>query len=119
MLGDNFFMDYSIGEIAKQNIEEIISLYNNINIEDIQQLNRVKFQANRAKYRYIASIVADEYLRKRIGEMVDEMDIKYGMYSEVSDLDRRISEVKKELEDLENKKKKIISENGYDKDPLS
>lgn len=107
MLGDNFFMDYSIGEIAKQNIEEIISLYNKINIEDIQQINRVRFQANRSKYKYIASIVADDYLRRKVREMVDELDAKYCLDSESASLDRRISDLQHQLEILEAKRKNI------------
>lgn len=111
LLGDNFFMDYSIGEIAKENVEEIISLYNKREEKDLQQRIRVLFQENQDKYKYVASIVADDYLRRKVTEMVNELDAKYGMNSEVASLDKQIDNLQKQLEILQTKKLNLLKEN--------
>lgn len=53
MLGQNFFMEYTMGQIAQEEIEEIFNKYNN---------NLPISKKEWTRYMYVASIVGDEYL---------------------------------------------------------
>lgn len=106
LLGNNFFMDYSIGDVAKENIEEIIRLYHEGNSDN----SRRQFQQNINKYEYITSIVADDYLRLKLNEMLSEL-YKHFRGEDMSLLDRQINEKRKQLEALENQRKNLIEQN--------
>lgn len=106
LLGNNFFMDYSIGDVAKENIEEIIRLYHEGNSDN----SRRQFQQNINKYEYITSIVADDYLRLKLNEILSEL-YKHFRGEDMSLLDRQINEKRKQLEALENQRKNLIEQN--------
>lgn len=114
LLGDNFFIDYSIGEVAKDNIEEIIKLFNRKNDTKWHQLNREQYLKNKKRYKYISSILADDYLCKCIGSMIDSLDVKFSLEADVELLDRKIREVRKELQSLENKRRNLTIEENHD-----
>lgn len=104
LLGDNFFMDYSFGEVARENVEEIIRLYNQKDEKDKQGSARIQYQNNQFKYGYVASIIADDYLKRKVEEMIEEMNILYGCRENEEEIDRKISDLRKEIEILEQKK---------------
>lgn len=106
LLGDNFFMDYSFGEVAKENVEEIIRLYNQKDEKDKQDSARIQYKNNQFKYGYVASIIADDYLKRKVEEMMKELDILYGCRVNEEEIDRKISDLRKEIEILEQQKKK-------------
>lgn len=109
LLGDNFFMDYSFGEVARENVEEIIKLYNQKDEKDKQGSARIQYQNNQFKYGYVASIIADDYLKRKVEEMIEEMDILYGCRvneeENEEEIDRKISDLRKKIEVLEQKKR--------------
>lgn len=97
MLGGNFFLDYSIGEVARKNVEDVIVLYNSRYNKERERQNREYYLAEKPRLQYVAEHVADDYLHKTINEMMDEMKV---MYEGEETLDERIANVKKELESL-------------------
>ena len=107
LLGDNFFMDYSFGEVAKENVEEIIKLYHQKDEKDRQDTARIQYLTNEKKYKYVASIIADDYLKRKVGEMMKELEGHYGSKVNKDDIDRRISDLRKEIEILEQQKRLI------------
>lgn len=109
LLGDNFFMDYSIGEVAKVNIEEIIRLYNERDQQENKTDNAQKYQRHRQRYKYIASIVADEYLKRMIDRMLHTCESVY-LPKEVSkqELEKRIHQKKAEIAQLEEELTKML-----------
>ena len=104
LLGGNFFMDCSIGDVAKENVEEIIKLYNRKNDES----KKAEYIANRDRYRYIAKIIADQYLHDRIKDMLSELDTHYELISK-EDIDKQIRKAVKKLIELQQKKNSIIN----------
>lgn len=102
MLGENFFIDYSIGDVARKNVEDIIRLYNQGNDEDLIEESRREFLQEKERLEYVASHVADEYLKRTANEMMSVMNSKYGA---VESLDERIAKAQKELDRLLEEKK--------------
>lgn len=113
MLGGNFFMNYSIGDVAKENVEEIIRLYNQMDDDDKQYNNSKQYRDNHIRYNYVASIIADDYLQKKVKEMLEELNLKYAQ-EDISILDKQIIEVRKRLEELEQMRNTISKQNYHD-----
>ena len=103
LLGGNFFMDYSIGDVARENVEEIIRIYNQRHEKKLHTSNKILFKENIHRYRYVASIVADQYLNIKINEMINDLE---AMYDEEMSIDEQIQEAQRKLQLLEEKKKR-------------
>lgn len=65
MLGQNFFMEYSMGQIAQEEIETIFRKYNNNSSISKNEWER---------YQYIANIVGDEYLHSTLERVMKKLD---------------------------------------------
>lgn len=104
MLGENFFIDYSIGDIARKNVEDIIRLYNQRNDVELAEENRREFIQEKERLEYVASHVADEYLKRTVNEM---MNLMSSMYKAEESLDERIAKAQKELARLLDEKKNM------------
>lgn len=105
LLGGNFFMDYSIGDVAKDNVEEIIRLYNQRLNKKLYDSNLLILRNNISRYRYIASIIADQYLNKKINDMINEL---VNLYEDTMFIDEQIRAVRERLQILEDKKKRLL-----------
>ena len=65
MLGQSFFMEYSMGQIAQEEIEEIFCRYNkNLQISEEEW----------KRYKYVVSIVGDEYLRSTLNRVMKNLE---------------------------------------------
>ena len=103
MLNQSFFMEYSIGEMARQELQHIIDMYermrNRSQADDLQK----DLTTNRAKYDYLGKTIADEYLRRTIKGMLTEL------YAEVlgrkAALDTEIQSMRERLVELEKERK--------------
>jgi energy-coupling factor transporter ATP-binding protein EcfA2 len=109
MLGGNFFLDYSIGEVARKNVEDIIMLYNSRYDKEREQQNREYYLAEKPRLQYVAEHVADEYLSKTCKKMMDELA---GMYEEEESLDVKIAKAREELESLLKQKEAEAYDKG-------
>lgn len=89
MLSQNFFMEYTIGQKAQQEVENIAIMYNQYKKGDN---NIIGGKAD--KCRYIADIVADDYIGSTVKSMVKEM---FGYYN----VEERIDKLKAEIRNLE------------------
>ena len=65
MLGQSFFMEYSMGQIAQEEIEEIFSRYNR---------NQPISEKDLKRYKYVASIVGDEYLHSTLERVMKKLE---------------------------------------------
>lgn len=65
MLSQSFFMDYSIGEIARHELQHIIKLHERLKNSEIEK-TKEELIKNKVKYDYLGRTIADEYLRKNI-----------------------------------------------------
>lgn len=68
MLGESFFMEYSMGQIAQEEIEEIFCKYNR---------NQPISENDLKRYKYIASIVGDEYLRSTLERVINKFERQF------------------------------------------
>ncbi len=108
MLGENFFLDYSIGEVARKNVEAIIRLYNKRFDKNSIDDNRKQFRENKERMNYVAAHIADEYLNRTVGRMIKEMSL---LFETDDSLEKQIEEAKKNL----NRLLKIQKEEANDK----
>lgn len=109
MLGENFFLDYSIGEVARKNVEDIIRLYNNRFDKDRIDDNRRQFRENKHRIEYVAAHIADGYLNRTISQMVKEISLLFGTDDS---LEKQIEEAQKNLNRLLKMKKEEANDKG-------
>lgn len=64
MLGQNFFMEYSMGQIAQEEIEEIFCKYNT---------NQPISENDWKRYKYVAKIVGDGYLHSVLERVMNKL----------------------------------------------
>ena len=103
MLGSSFFMTYSMGDVARENVEQIFESYNKFkrgekNLEE----DLIK---NWERYKYISSKIADEYLANIVTSMLDEMKDKF--IPEI-ELEHQIQETENKLKALLARKKSLL-----------
>ena len=103
MLNQSFFMDYSIGELARTELHHIISLHEQMRNKNQKDVLKQDLAKNKSKYDYLSKTIADEYLRRTIKSMLTEL------YAEVlgrkAALENEIQSMRERLMKLENERK--------------
>lgn len=66
MLGQNFFMEYSMGKIAQKQVEEIFCIYNHITGNEHIEISEEDWK----RFSYVTSIVGDEYLHSSLSRVM-------------------------------------------------
>lgn len=66
MLGQNFFMEYSMGKIAQKQVEEIFCTYNHIAGNEHVEICEEDWK----RFSYVTSIVGDEYLHSSLSRVM-------------------------------------------------
>ena len=66
MLGQNFFMEYSMGKIAQKQVEEIFCIYNHIAGNEHVEISEEDWK----RFSYVTSIVGDEYLHSSLSRVM-------------------------------------------------
>ena len=89
LFNNTFFLPYTVGELARKEISDIVWLYNvwrlNKSRTTIKKHVNMEWTANEqelgdltkrkwAKMKYIASVVGDDYLQGEISDMLNEME---------------------------------------------
>lgn len=97
LLNNSFFMEYSMGEIARTELEHIIGLYNERNDNTKRHRIALEIKQNAVRFAYLESIIADKFLRKTIGQMLQELR-EY--ISPQEKLDWEINKVQQQLDRL-------------------
>ena len=71
MLGSSFFMSNSIGDLIKEEFASIVRLYNRA----VREGKSVKedYQKNKTRFKYVCENVGDDFLRRMICEMVNDI----------------------------------------------
>lgn len=92
MLGHNFFMEYTIGEFARQELEEIVELYHKHNSD-----NKKRFKANHRKYSYISDIISDSYISETIKIMLAELEKQFDHILPKDILQQKLSKAEQEI----------------------
>lgn len=66
MLGQNFFMEYSMGKIAQKQVEDIFCTYNHIAGNEHVEISEEDWK----RFSYVTSIVGDEYLHSSLSRVM-------------------------------------------------
>ena len=69
LLGNTFFMDASIGDIARDEISKIIDLHNRCQTENISE----EYKRNKKRYDYVASQLGSPYVQNMVLRMLSEI----------------------------------------------
>ena len=88
MFSNTFFLPDTIGELAKEHIESFVYNYHQqINYwyehdrlgkkRGVNTLAYENFVNHKDQYRYLCSIIGDEYLRRELADMYKELDDYY------------------------------------------
>jgi len=103
MLNQSFFMEYSIGEIARKEIQHIINLHEQLRNKSHKDDLEKDLATNKRKYDYLSNTIADEYLRRTIKTMLVEL---YGeVLGRKTALDEEIQQAKERLMALEEERR--------------
>lgn len=78
MLGQNFFMEYSMGKIAQKQVEEIFCIYNHIAGNEHVEISEEDWQ----RFSYVTSIVGDEYLHTSLSRVMKVLESYRGRWNE-------------------------------------
>lgn len=78
LFNNTFILPYTIGELARKEIEDIVAIYNDWRAykhtkkvwHPLMNLN----DRQKRKLRYIANIIGDEYINEEVNDMLDEME---------------------------------------------
>lgn len=97
MLGSSFFMTYSMGDVAREQIEMVFDIYSRFKRGEKNIIEEKEWK----KYQYIASKIADEYLGKLVKGMLEEMQ---PLIDPEKELNRQIEEAENKLKELMAKK---------------
>ena len=71
MLSSSFFMSNSIGDVIKEEIAAIVDLYNKAVREGLDV--KEQFASQRVRFRYLCENVGDDFLKRMITRMVDDI----------------------------------------------
>ena len=108
MLNQSFFMHYTMGEVSQTAIEEFFSAYKDFTSSDNKQefANAIgDFQFG--KFEYLSIKVADEYLRKTINRMLEEMRSYRIERDTPENIAVKIRAVEAELEELKERQRQL------------
>lgn len=104
MLNQSFFMEYSIGEMAKIELQHIIDLYDQFRNNNIIDALKEDLTMNKEKYDFLRKTISDEYLRRTIEGILAEL------YSEAfgrkAAIDNKIQVMREQLLELEKERSK-------------
>ena len=108
MLNQSFFMHYTMGEVSQTAIEEFFSVYKDFsssgNKQDIANaIGDLQF----GKFKYLSIKVADEYLRKTINRMLEEMSSYRIERDTPENIAERIRAAEAELEELKERQRQL------------
>lgn len=73
LLDSSFFMDSSIGEVARKEVEMLVNTYK---MEDKEMRQRL-YKENKYRFHYLKEILGEEYLLHYVSKYLDEMDKEY------------------------------------------
>ena len=103
MLNQSFFMEYSIGEMARIELQHIIDLYDHFRNNNIDAL-KDDLTKNKEKYDYLRKTISDEYLRRTIEGMLAELYLE--AFGRKAAIDNKIQVMREQLVELEKERKK-------------
>ena len=103
MLNQNFFMDYSMGEIAQEELEHLFSLYNARHNNDKKDIIAKDLRANWHKYEYIVAKISDDYLNRTAKLMLNELSKLFPNKDQIRFQLEKLKQIQVELEKEQNK----------------
>lgn len=106
MLNQSFFMRYTMGEVSQTAIEEFFSLYKNFasSVNKHEFVNAIE-ESLFGHFEYLSKKVADEYLRKTINRMLDEIRSYRIERDTPESIAIKIREAEAELTELKNRQR--------------
>lgn len=111
MLNQSFFMKYTMGEVSQQAIEVFFKEYRTFSKSDdkkeyVKSISADDFR----RYRYLKEKVSDEYLKKTISRMLEEMCFYIVEEETLECVSRKIEETEKELAKLKLRKSQLSND---------
>lgn len=95
LIKNTFFMDYPMGEAARQMLDKVIKAYK----EDDEK--RKEIQENARLYSYLKSIIAEPYIKESISKMIDSILDEDGQ--ELSRLFAKREDLMRQVKDIDNR----------------
>ena len=72
MLSSSFFMNNSIGDAIKEEISEVVTLYNKA-VREGQNV-KAEYADKKVRMRYVCDNLGDEFLKRMVSRMVEDIE---------------------------------------------
>ena len=103
LLKSGFFLDYAIGDLVQQKLQDILDCYYDQNETE----RKKKFEKNKDEYRYTISHMGEDYIRRSFQNLYDQMEDMYCNPQERRDLiEQQVRYHKEQVKMLTEKLKK-------------
>ena len=96
LLKSGFFLDYAIGDVVQQKLQDIMNVY--YNKEGVGQ--KEEFEKSRKEFKFTIDHLGEEYLRRNFMHMYEELERKSLGVSRKEQLVARINLLQEEMESL-------------------
>ncbi len=108
MLSQSFFMKYTMGEVSQHAIESFFQEYRTFSSskDKTEYVSSISDETFR-RYKYLKEKVSDEYLRKTISRMYDEICFYKVEKETLESITKKIEHTKRDLEDLQLRKRQL------------
>lgn len=77
LLKSGFFLDYAIGDLVQQKLQDILDCY----YEKKDEMRKKTFEKNKAEYQYTISHLGEDYLKRSFQNLYDQMEVTYNPLS--------------------------------------
>lgn len=111
LLHNQFFLKDYVGDVGRKAISDLVEDYNKVvnnKYVDVQAKDLLKFPLD--YYRYIAFHVAEQYMRKNLIKMVDDMNRRFYPQKDLFQLEQEEQLLRKRLSDIEKQKEQLRGE---------
>lgn len=108
LLHNQFFIKDYVGDVGRKAISDLVEDYKKVVSKedaDIQAKDLLNFPLE--YYRYIANHVAEQYMRKNLLEMVDDMSQRIHPQDRLFQLERQEKLLREQLSDIERQKEQL------------
>lgn len=96
LLKSGFFLDYAIGDMAQQKLQEIMDVYYKLE----GKTQKDKFDKKKKEFKFTIEHLGEEYLRKNFMHMYEELERKTAGMSRKEQLAARINSLQEEMDSL-------------------
>ena len=101
LLKSGFFLDYAIGDLVQQKLQDILDCY----YEGKEEARKKIFRARKNEFQYTISHLGEDYLRRSFQNLYDQMELTYSPQTRRKQMEQQVRYHQEQARLLEEKLK--------------